>query len=251
MREIAVNNSKGQIIMSIDDDCVADRGAISQIVKCFMADETIGIVGGNITNVGFKGNERFKGRGKIGVNGNYEIAKDLREADVFGSANMSIRKKVFDEVGGYDLFFRGGLEEADLCLSVKRKGYRVVYEPSVKIDHYHSHFRFRSRWKNVNILRLYLFFKHFMPRTITDWMKFLKLEMKILVAEIKPLMRQSVFRAGKRNVEKHPNTKHVKRSLFHYPRKLYRKCRQLFNILIPRIIIPYLIHKARKVRTSE
>ncbi len=92
--------------------------------------------------------EQFKGRGRIGINGQYETVKDLRDAEVFGSANMSIRRKAFDKAGGYDFFFSEAIEEADLTLRVKKKGYKVVYEPSVKITHFHSATRFRYKRRN-------------------------------------------------------------------------------------------------------
>ena len=130
MRQIAIDNSEGEIIMSIDDDCVAEKDAILHITRRFMPDDRIGIVGGDITNVGFRGNEKFKGRGKITINGKYEVVENPNEADAFGSANMSIRKKAFDDVDGYDLFFSGGLEEVDLALSIKRRGCLLYTSPS-------------------------------------------------------------------------------------------------------------------------
>lgn len=119
MRQMAVEHSKGEIVMWIDDDCVADNNAISEIVKCFRTDESIGIVGANKTNIGFTGKNKFKGKGKIGINGRYELVQDPKDAEIFGNDSISVRREAFDKIGGYDPYFSGGLEEADLILSIR------------------------------------------------------------------------------------------------------------------------------------
>jgi len=187
MRQAACSHTAGQIIMSIDDDCTAESDAIAHIVRRFRSDEGIGIVGGNITNVGFEGAEQLKGRGRIGVNGRYEPVDDISQADVFGSANKSVRKKAFDEARGYDPFFADGLEEADLTLSIKARGYRIVYDPDVKITHYHSTNRFKRRRRNLHIARLYLFFKHDRPRSLVAWLRFVGNEVRIFFDDVKAL----------------------------------------------------------------
>jgi len=248
MRQIAINNSKGRIIMSIDDDCVAEKDAIAHIVRRFISDEKIGILGGQIINVGFKGEEEFKGRGRIGINGKYEVVRDPKDAEVFGSGNMSIRREAFDEVGGYDLFFSGGLEEADLTLRIKMKDYKVIYEPSVKVTHFHSLFRFKHKWRNLNVLRIYLFFKHYMPDNIIGWYKFFKSELSMLAEDINKLLPK--LRLTPRGKKDLIHITRSKQSCLIYLKVFYNVCLGLLKVIIARIIIPYLIYKAYKVRNS-
>ena len=210
----------------------------------------IGIVGGNITNVGFKGNEKFKGRGKITINGKYEVVEDPNEADVFGSANMSIRREVFNDVGGYDLFFSGGLEEVDLALSIKRRGYKVIFDPTIKITHFHSPSRFRSKWRNMDILRLYLFFKHYMPSSFTEWIGFFRLELRIMVENIGQLMPKYRFSSKKNNFQDCTNIVKNKYKFLKYLKAFYNICLNISKIVIARIIIPYLIYKAYNIRKA-
>lgn len=249
MRQIAVDNSDGDIIMSIDDDCVAGKDAISQVVRCFTSNQRIGIVGGNITNIGFKGDDVFKGRGRIGTNGKYQVVQDPAKAEVFGSANMSVRRKAFEEVGGYDLFFSGGFEEADLTLRIKRKGYEVVYEPEVRISHFHSPSRFRSRWRNMDVYRLYLFFKHFMPKGIEEWIRFSASEWQMLTADVDRVVAKPMTRFCKRRVEDHAASG-GDRSVG-YLRAGCRVLIELSKVTIARMMIPCLIYKAYSARGSE
>jgi len=249
MRQIAIENSEGEIIMSIDDDCVAEKDAIVQMVRCFMSDGSIGIVGANKTNIGFTGKNKLKGRAKIGVNGRYELVQDPQDAEIFGNDSMSIRREAFDKVGGYDPFFSGGLEEADLTLSIKEEGYKIVYEPSVKITHFYTPTRFRPPGRNMEMHRLYLFFKHYMPSNITDWVKFFSSELKLLVQDINRLIPKSV--SGKRSTEAHTNVYRNGRNFFEYLKVSYSIFRKLSKLIIARMVIPYLIYRACKARSQN
>lgn len=48
-RNTAIKNATGDIIASIDDDCVADENWLKQIEIPFIKDPHIGVVGGNVT----------------------------------------------------------------------------------------------------------------------------------------------------------------------------------------------------------
>jgi len=48
-RNTAIRNAIGDIIASIDDDCVADENWLKQIEIPFIKDPNIGVVGGNVT----------------------------------------------------------------------------------------------------------------------------------------------------------------------------------------------------------
>jgi GT2 family glycosyltransferase len=230
MRRETVALARGELIVSIDDDCVAEAGAIDHIVERFRSDENIGIVGGHIENVGFSGADRFKGRGRIGINGRYETVEDPAEAQIFGSANKSIRRAAYERVGGYDPFFSSGMEEADLALSVSRAGYSVAYEPRIRITHYHHPSRFRGRWENLNVMRLYLFFKHFMPSGLSGWLRFLRRECALFLADLSRLSIRQRVEAGARG----------------YPRAAALVALDLLKILLARLLIPYLAVRAQR-----
>jgi GT2 family glycosyltransferase len=241
LRREAVGRAHGDIIVSIDDDCVADEAAIARIVERFEADGSIGIVGGSIENVGFEGLDRFKGRGRIGVNGRYEPVEDPGQAEVFGSANKSMRREAYERAGGYDPFFSAGMEEADMALSIRRLGYRVVHEPGVRITHHHLPGRFRPLWNNLEVMRLYLFFKHFMPRGAADWRIFLAREWRLLQGDLRGVSlarRRRALAAAER-----------RRSGLHI-RAAALAAVDLLKILWARIQIPYLILRARAKRAT-
>jgi GT2 family glycosyltransferase len=50
-------------------------------------------------------------------------------------AMLVLRRSAFDEVGGFDERFFLYKEEEDLCLQLRRKGWRIVYDPRVQARH--------------------------------------------------------------------------------------------------------------------
>lgn len=236
MRQTAINLTSGKIIISIDDDCVMEKNNIKNIVNTFLANPKIGIVGGNIQNIGFKGNEKWKGRGQITKNGLYVTVEDPKMADVFGSANMSFLKKAFNETGGYDFFFNGGFEEADLTFSIKSKKYQLVYNPQIKIKHYNNDNRYRNKHRNIDILRLYFFFKYFYPRNLREWKTFFLNEFYLFASSSADLVKQ---------LAKNHNGDILYIRILKF---IYHFGFQTLKMIVARIIVPYLYYIAQKER---
>jgi GT2 family glycosyltransferase len=187
-RQRGVDAARGEIIAMCDDDCVPKRDWLRHLVQRLCSDDRIGLVGGQVINLGFPESKRFKGCGKIGRNGMITFVSDPREADYFGSANLAFKRSAFDAVGGYDAFFRGGLEEVDLALNMRRHGFRVVYEPSAVVEHHYTGVSFKgshySQAYSPDLARLYLYLKYFRPRTFGQWGSFLTYEIWLLGKEL-------------------------------------------------------------------
>lgn len=60
---------------------------------------------------------------------------EIQDVDVVSGAYMLLRRKVWEQTGGFDeTFFMYG-EDIDLCYRIKERGWRVVYYPPVSILH--------------------------------------------------------------------------------------------------------------------
>ena len=88
-----------------------------------------------------------------------------QELSAVTAACLLIKKSVFEEIGGFDEKLKVAFNDVDLCLKVRKKGYKVVYEAGAvwrhyesksrgedkegkKMDRFHSEIiRFGSRWK--------------------------------------------------------------------------------------------------------
>ena len=82
-------------------------------------------------------------------------------------ACMMVKKRVFDEVGGFDENLVVAYNDIDLCLKIREAGYLVVYNPYAELYHYESKSRgledtkeklerfhkemdiFRSKWSEI------------------------------------------------------------------------------------------------------
>ncbi len=96
---------------------------------------------------------RFPTKGK-------DVAVPLDVESVIGAAVM-VRREVLDALGGFDERFFFFLEETDLCLRARQKGYRVVFFPGARVVHLQGR-TVRQSWINGRIeysISLYKFIR--------------------------------------------------------------------------------------------
>jgi len=86
-----------------------------------------------------------------------------RDLDYASAACLLVRRRAFCEVGGFDAMYAPAYyEDVDLCLELRRKGYRTMYEPRAVVTHVRgasgepelakrlwlrNHPRFIERWR--------------------------------------------------------------------------------------------------------
>ncbi len=104
------------------------------------------------------------------------------EVDAVSGSFMFLRKKVLDEVGGFDPdFFMYG-EDLDLCYRVKEKGWKVFYHPATEIIHYKGESTKRSSIDETrlfyNAMTLFVE-KHFS----SSWLMKMLLKFAIVIRE--------------------------------------------------------------------
>jgi GT2 family glycosyltransferase len=65
-------------------------------------------------------------------------ADTRHELSAVTAACMMVKKDRFDEVGGFDEEFRITYNDVDLCLKLKKAGYRNIYNPHAELIHHES-----------------------------------------------------------------------------------------------------------------
>ncbi len=68
----------------------------------------------------------------------------IRNCSAVTAACMMVKKKVFDEVDGFDETYKVGFGDTDFCLRVLEKGYVNVYTPYAELYHHESASRGQS-----------------------------------------------------------------------------------------------------------
>lgn len=144
---LALRHSVGEFILLIDDDAVAPVDWVERHLAHYR-DPAVGAVGGPAVNHDSGRSLPINNRTPIGritrlgrFIGNMHDqplewrSKPAFEVDHLVGYNMSLRRCAFDR-------FEDGLKrywqmfEADACLQVRARGYRVLFDPGIVVDHY-------------------------------------------------------------------------------------------------------------------
>lgn len=180
----AINNygvkcSKGQYLLFLNNDtAIINNDCIRELVG-FCMREDVGVVGarlyyeddtiqhaGVIVGLGGCAGHIFQNTPRNDV-GYFARVITQQDYSAVTGACMLVKKKVFDEVNGFDPALEIAFNDIDLCLKIREKGYLVVYNPFAELYHYESKSRgsdqtlnnidrferetrlFRSRWSDI------------------------------------------------------------------------------------------------------
>jgi cellulose synthase/poly-beta-1,6-N-acetylglucosamine synthase-like glycosyltransferase len=143
----ALDVATGDIITVTDDDAAPHTDWLKRIETYYLSDERLGGVGGrdwvywenkllDHDDTETVGQVQWFGR----VIGNHHRGVgDAREVDILKGVNMSYRRSAIAQIGFDERMWGTGAQvnfEMALCLALKRKGWKLVYDPAIAVDHY-------------------------------------------------------------------------------------------------------------------
>ncbi len=141
-RDIGAKYAKGEILAFTDDDAYPDKSWLINAVKTFELNENIAAVGGpGITPPNDSFWQRISGNvySSFLMSGSYRkryvSTGKIHEDYDLPSVNLIVKKKIFEEVGGFDSTYYPG-EDTKLCLEIKKRGYKIFYNPDVIVYHH-------------------------------------------------------------------------------------------------------------------
>jgi GT2 family glycosyltransferase len=129
----------------LNNDTTIDPDALAELVKVAEQNDRIGFVSGKVYS--YEKPQRLQTAGRnsdpILIVGSDVGAKEVdhgqydevREYDFVDDVFLLVRRRVFEEVGGYDPLFFLMCEEADWCVRVRKAGFKIMYTPHAKIWH--------------------------------------------------------------------------------------------------------------------
>jgi len=129
-RNRGIRSAKKDIICFIDDDCIADKCWIENLVKGF-DDETVGGAGGRI----LAHNSRSLVERYLESKMDQEVAINL--FSFVATGNAAYRRHVLEKLGGFDESFKSS-EDNDLGIRVRLAGYKLKYVPEAVVYHKHE-----------------------------------------------------------------------------------------------------------------
>lgn len=137
-RNVAVRSARGTIVAFTDGDCIVDGRWLKELEKGFVGPDVVGVGGDQISpadesELGKRIQEFLKISGF--VTSYVKTDAVFRETNHNASCNSAYRKSVFEEIGGFDEAQFPG-EDLELDLKLRRRGYRLIYNPAAIVGHY-------------------------------------------------------------------------------------------------------------------
>lgn len=136
--------AQGEYLLFLNNDTEPHPRWLEAMVELADSDRQIGIVGakllyphtGTIQHAGLELVDGVPDHVYRGVSADDPRVCQARDLDMVTGACLMIRRELFAELGGFDTSYRNGVEDVDLCLQARARGYRVVYCPAAVIDHH-------------------------------------------------------------------------------------------------------------------
>ena len=127
--------AQGEIICFTDADCVPEREWVARLVSNYISDK-IAAVGGSYGIV----NKENLLASCIHEEIIYRHSKMPKNVLALGSYNLSVRRKVLEEIGGFNEEYRmASAEDNDLSYKILKNGYLLIFDKDARVAHYHPH----------------------------------------------------------------------------------------------------------------
>jgi GT2 family glycosyltransferase len=170
-----LSRSTGRKVLLLNDDALLPPAFLHDCDATFASDLAIGCVGCRAIEKGYLhegcGIGRIDDNGDVVANFDQDCGETVEVEHVYGFC-YAITRRALDAAGLYDQtllakpYSSGNRIETDHCLSIRRAGLKVVYNPRLVVEHLarpRGDYNERSlAWKlNATRNTLYLFLKHY------------------------------------------------------------------------------------------
>ena len=155
-RNLGLRTVSGEIIAFIDDDAIADKNWLENLVLAY-DNEAIGGVGGpvfEITGTWYQFKNGYISRAGIP---SFINEKDMEFNDPLGEyfnyimgTNASFRKDILFQIGLFDENYRYYLDETDVCVQIIKHGYKIKHIDNAVVYHEMAEGHNRSSPYDIN-----------------------------------------------------------------------------------------------------
>ncbi len=159
INNFGIRHASGQYVICLNNDIQVITGGWMEELLGVCQREEVGVVGaklyypddtiqhaGIVVGIGGIAGSLFVGM-KRERSGYLHKASLMQDLSAVTAACMMVKKKAFEEAGGFEEKLAVAFNDVDLCLKIREKGYLVVYDPYVEMYHYESKTRGREDTK--------------------------------------------------------------------------------------------------------
>jgi GT2 family glycosyltransferase len=142
-RNTGMDNAEGEILAYIDDDAYPDEHWLHYLAYAYITSSHGAMGGPNIIPAedGFIATCVANAPGgPVHVLSTDEIAEHVP------GCNLSVRKSVLMEIGGFDPVYRTAGDDVDVCWRIQEAGYTIGFHPSALVWH-HRRNSLKAYWK--------------------------------------------------------------------------------------------------------
>jgi GT2 family glycosyltransferase len=153
----------GEILLFLNNDTEPHPGWLEGMLKVLETEPKVGALGnkllfpdGTIQHAGviFRHNAVAHHWLYQADMADHPLANQQRDFQCVTGACVAIPRQVFEKVGGFDEGYVNGCEDIDLCLKIRKAGYRVIYTPQSVVTHVSSVSEGRLDHDEANLERL-------------------------------------------------------------------------------------------------
>jgi glycosyltransferase involved in cell wall biosynthesis len=145
-RNRGIKESSGELIAFVDGDAIPDKEWLTSIKTVFdrHAERVAGVGGPDLLPKDSSEKEQCIGLvmtsplargGRINPSTQHTLSSDEQSVGHIPTCNLCLRKKVLEEMNGFDESFVKG-QDLELNHRIKKAGYRLLYSPKVTVVHY-------------------------------------------------------------------------------------------------------------------
>ncbi|HVG02611.1 MAG TPA: glycosyltransferase, partial [Nitrospira sp.] len=156
--------AQAEYLIFLNNDTIPLQGWLTALIEEARAHSDVAVVGskllyedGTIQHAGVAFSREWYLPYHIyrGANAQAAYVSRRREFQCVTAACMLVRRNVFEEVGGFDEGYRNGFEDVDLCLKIREKKWKIVYQPKSVLYHLESRTPGRKTHDQDNSRRLH------------------------------------------------------------------------------------------------
>jgi len=141
---VGLDAATGDVVCYTDDDCVPRPDWLERLLVHYADPEVAGVGGRDVVHYGEEiveaevtvvGRYQWFGR-PIGNHHLHYAPHQPVSVDILKGANMSFRRELLGHFDEALQLAAAQCNDLDASLSLRRRGYRLVYDPDVVVDHY-------------------------------------------------------------------------------------------------------------------